>query len=78
MLRSFEPGDLIGERALLEHQPWPATYRVAESGMVLKLDPSGLESALHGNPDPRSLLNALREQGLDAQVASTVERALGS
>ncbi|HRC86686.1 MAG TPA: cyclic nucleotide-binding domain-containing protein [Thermoanaerobaculia bacterium] len=77
VLRTFSAGDLIGEGALLEHQPWPATYRVAESAYLLTLDRQGLEQALQGNPDPRGLLVALREQHLDREVA-VVARHLGA
>ena len=75
-LRSLEPGDLVGERALLERRPWPATYRTVEACVVLKLDRGGLEKVLHGNPDPRSLLDALREKRLDSEVESAVQRTL--
>lgn len=78
VLRSFEAGDLIGDRALFEQQAWPATYRVAESAVVLRLDRSGLEQALSGNPDPRTLLEALREKRLDAEVAAAAERLTGA
>lgn len=78
VLRSMEPGDVIGERALLEHEPWCATYRCAVNSVLLKLDRTALEAALHGNPDPRGLLDALRQQGLDAEVVSTIERTLAS
>lgn len=78
VLRSFEPGDVIGDRSLFEHQPWSATYRTKESSVVLKLDRSGLEHALQGNPDPRGLLDALRRQQLDAKVAKSVTRTLGN
>lgn len=76
VLHSFEPGDVIGDRALLEHQAWPATYRTGESSVVLKLDRSALERALRGNPDPRGLLQALRRQKLDTAVTSAVTRVL--
>ena len=77
VLRSFEPGDVIGDRSLFEHQAWPATYRATEPSVVLKLDRSGLESALQGNPNPKGLLDALRRQQLDSAVASSVTRTRG-
>jgi hypothetical protein len=76
VLRALEPGALFGEQALFEHKPWVATYRTAEKSMLLKLDRHGLETALHGNPDPRGLLQALREQQMDAQVAEAVGKTL--
>ena len=78
VLRSFEPGDVIGDRALLERQPWPATYRTTESSVMLMLDRKSLAEVLAGNPDPRGLLDALREQRLDGDVASKVSRTLKS
>ena len=68
-IRSLEAGDVAGDQALLSHKPWPATYKTAEPVVMLKLDRAGLEKALQGNPDPISLLNALRQQKLDAEVA---------
>jgi hypothetical protein len=76
VLRALEPGAMFGEQALFEHKPWVATYRTAEKTMLLKLDRHGLETALHGNPDPRGLLQALREQQMDSQVAEAVGKAL--
>lgn len=73
-LRRFGPRDILGDAALFEQAPWPATYRVAESGMILVLDRSGLEKVLVGNPDPRGLLGALRAQGNDREVVDFVRR----
>lgn len=78
VLRSFEPGDVLGERALLERQPWPATYRTTESTVMLKLGRESLAKILEGNPDPRGLLDTLREQRLDADVAAKVMRTYQS
>ena len=75
-IRSLEPGDVIGDQALLEQTPWSATLRTAEPVVLLKLDRPSLENALKGNPDPRGLLDALREQRLDAEIASAVQRTL--
>jgi tetratricopeptide (TPR) repeat protein len=77
VLRALEAGDLFGEQALFERKPWVATYRTSEKTMLLKLDRHGLEAALHGNPDPRGLLEVLREQQMDAAVAAAVGQALG-
>jgi hypothetical protein len=74
VLRAFEPGDLIGESTLLEHRPWPATYRTGDATVILKLDRAGLAAALQGNPDPRGLLDALREQRLDDEVAGSARK----
>jgi len=71
-LREFAPGDILGERALLEHKPWPALYRVTERAKFVKVGPLGLEGAMAGNPDPRALLEALRSQRCDQAVADAV------
>ena len=77
-LRVLKPGDLFGERALLEHRPWPATFRVLERARLLRIDRAGLEKALTGNPDPRQLLDALRSQHHDRDLAAAVEKLLAS
>jgi CRP-like cAMP-binding protein len=74
VLREFQPGDVFGERAILEHLPWPATYMSGHKTIVMKLTREGLEQAMEGNPNPRELLDALREQGLDGIIASLVHR----
>jgi CRP-like cAMP-binding protein len=74
VLREFLPGDVFGERAILEHLPWPATYMSGHKTIVMKLTREGLEQAMEGNPNPRELLDALREQGLDGIIASLVHR----
>lgn len=73
-LRQFGPGDIFGERSLLEHKPWPATYRVTERAKFVKVGAPGLQGAMTGNPDPRSLLDALRSQRSDQAVAFAVEK----
>jgi len=77
VLRVLEAGALFGEQALFERKPWVATYRTAEKSMLLKLDRHGLETALHGNPDPRGLLEVLREQQMDTVIAEAVGKTLG-
>ncbi len=77
-IRTFSDGDMFGERALLEHKPWPASYRVIQRARVLRIDRAGLEQALAGNPDPRALLEALRQQRADADVAAAAAKLLAS
>ncbi|HVT59252.1 MAG TPA: cyclic nucleotide-binding domain-containing protein [Thermoanaerobaculia bacterium] len=77
LLRSFTGGDIIGEGALLERTPWPATYHVREAVIALKLNREGLEKCLIGNPDPRVFIEMLREQRNDRAVASTVQSLRG-
>lgn len=71
-LRTFGPGDILGESVLFERRPWPATYVATENSTLLTLTRLGLEKALMGNPDPRSLLEALRKQGHDQAVVGIV------
>lgn len=73
-VKQFAPGDILGERSLLEHKPWPAHYRVTARAKFVKLGPSGMERALTGNPDPRALIDALRSQRSDQAVAAAVEK----
>jgi len=73
-VKSFGPGDIIGDSVLLQHGTWPATYRAVKASTVLKVTQSGLERALAGNPDPRALLDSLREQGMDLQVEASIRR----
>ena len=73
-LLTFSSGDIVGEGALLQQQSWPAVYRVAETATVLRLDRPGLERALQGNPDPRHLLETLRDQENDRQVKQTLNK----
>ncbi len=73
-IRSFGGGDLIGEGALLGHQPWPAVYVAAKKTMLLVLDRNGLEKALIGEPDPRGLLEAFRADRNDEKVQGAVSK----
>jgi len=77
LVRSFTTGDLLGEGAFLERGAWPASYRVTEPLVALKLSRAGLEQALMGNPDPRGFLETLREQHNDRDVATSVRRLRG-
>ena len=78
VLRSFEAGRLIGDRALLEHAPWPATYRAGERSTLLRLSRDGLARAIQGSSDPRATLDALRFERNDQEVASGVARMRGN
>ena len=71
-IRSFASGDLIGDRALLEHQPWPARYVAAKRTTALKLTRDGLARALTGETDPKGLLDHLRLQRHDHTVVSAL------
>lgn len=74
VLRAYGPGDILGEAVLLERRPWPATVRAAQTSALLTLTRDGLEAALTGNADPRGLIEALREQRHDRELAAAAER----
>lgn len=76
VIRGLEPGDVVGDRALLEQTAWAATLHTTEPVVLLKLSRPSLENILQGNPDPRGLLDALREQRLDSEIATAVEKTL--
>jgi CRP-like cAMP-binding protein len=73
-VKAFAPGDIFGEGSLLEHKPWPASYRVTEKAKFVRVAGPGIERALTGNPDPRAMLDALRSQRSDSLVASAVAK----
>jgi CRP-like cAMP-binding protein len=77
-LRSFTSGDIVGESALLERGAWPAFYRANEPTTALRLTREGFEQALVGNTDPRGLIEVLREQHNDRDVAATLRRLRAS
>ncbi len=72
VLRTYEAGDVFGESALLEHQPWAAAHRAQGSTRLLCLDRDGLTKLLPGLEDPRGFLDSLRTQGNDASLAEMV------
>lgn len=72
-LRSFSIGELVGDRALLEHEPWPARYVAAKRTIALRLTREGLARALVGETDPKGFLDTLRRQRNDHRVVSAVE-----
>ncbi|MEM6797553.1 MAG: cyclic nucleotide-binding domain-containing protein, partial [Acidobacteriota bacterium] len=71
-VRTFTTGDLIGDSALLERKPWPADYKVTQSGTVFVLNRQGLEVTMQGHPDPRGYISVLRQQHNDRDVASNL------
>ena len=73
-VRSFGPGNIIGEGSLFEHRAWPATYKAKTKVSLLKLTQPGLEICLKGNPDPRGFLDVLRRDQADRDVAQSVAR----
>ena len=73
-LRKFGAGDVVGESVMFSRSSWPATYRVDEAGLALRLDRAGLEQSLSGNPDPVAYLDALRSDGNDGDVFRSVAK----
>jgi tetratricopeptide (TPR) repeat protein len=73
-IRTFGPGQVLGEDALFGHRPWPADYRASTRTTLLELTTTGLEICLKGNPDPRGFLDALRRDHTDRAVAEAVAR----
>ncbi len=77
VLRSFSAGQIVGDSALFERQPWAADYVFQLPSTVLCLDRDGLERALTGNPDPRALLAVLRGQQHDRQDRTLAQAGPG-
>lgn len=76
VLETLGPSAVFGERSLLEHRPWPATFRTRGSAKLLRLEPERLPLALQGSADPRSILDALRSQERDHEVDAAAARLL--
>ncbi|MDX1643537.1 MAG: cyclic nucleotide-binding domain-containing protein [Thermoanaerobaculia bacterium] len=72
-LRSFGPGEIVGESTLFKHRAWQAEYRTDDFTDVLELDRSGLEHLIEGQADPKRLLDVLRGQGNDEKVARAID-----
>ncbi len=72
MLRTFATGHIVGDSTLFEHQKWGADFEATKPSGALKLTRQGLEGALLGNPDPRRLLDALRQQRNDRELAQAI------
>lgn len=68
VLETYGPSAVFGERSLLEHQPWPATYTTLGRTTLLVLDPEAVAGALQGSSNPRSILDALRSQERDQEL----------
>jgi CRP-like cAMP-binding protein len=72
-LRSFGPGDIVGDTTLFQGRPWAADYYSTSLATVLQLDRQGLEELIKGQSDPKGLLDVLRDQGNDAKVERAVQ-----
>lgn len=73
-LMTFGSGDVLGDKVLFEHVPWPAHYRVVEPAVVFVVDRPSIEAMMTGNPDPRGFLDALRFQQKDGDVLKSVTK----
>jgi CRP-like cAMP-binding protein len=73
-VRTFGSGQIFGEGSLLEHRPWPATYKAKTKATLLRLTAAGLQVCLTGNPDPRGFLDILRREQTDREVSQLVGR----
>lgn len=71
-LRTFGPGDVFGESTLFERQPWRFTCYADSLCVLLALDKTGLELALQGNSDPKTLLDVLRGARSDRELGSAI------
>jgi len=73
-LLRFLPGDVIGDRALLEDAPWPAEYRTAddETTTVLRLTRRRLAERAQDARHVELLFDALRRHGRDRDVEAMV------
>jgi tetratricopeptide (TPR) repeat protein len=76
-LRLFGPGDIVGESTLLSQETWPARYVILSSAVLLQLQRAKLEGLLMGNPDPKRLLDSLRDQRSDDLVREAVYKLSG-
>lgn len=72
----FDPGDVLGDRALLEDTPWPAECRTAEdeTTTVLRLTRRRLAEQAHDSRQLESLFDALRLHGRDREVEALLRR----
>jgi CRP-like cAMP-binding protein len=76
-VRSFGPGQIVGESSLFERKQWPASYKAKTKTTLLKLTPPGLQVCLTGNPDPRGFLDVLRREQCDRDVVAAVAKLEG-
>lgn len=70
LLRNFGPGQILGEKVLLEREAWCASYRAAHGSQLLRLDRPALQRILDKTKAGRQLLRALSSQQNDQQVAA--------
>lgn len=73
-LRLFGTGDIVGESTIFEQRPWPARFVTVEPVTLLALDRPMLERLLQGNPDPRRLIDSLRDQHADRDIEAMVAK----
>lgn len=71
-LRSFGPGEIVGDTVLFKHYPWPAQYHCDKESTLLELDGDGVAFLIEGESDSGRLLDVLRGQGNDEIVRRAV------
>jgi tetratricopeptide (TPR) repeat protein len=72
VMRAYQPGDVFGEAALLDHRLWNAVHLVGMDSLLLCLSADSLAAVLAGTAEPRRVLEALRVQRHDASLAAMV------
>ena len=71
-LRSFRGGDLVGDSALFQRAPWPATFRAKSACKLLGLTRAALQQVMIGEDDPKGFLDMIRIQGNDQELVESV------
>jgi len=72
-LRRLMPGEVFGERALLEDAPWPARYRTEVRTTALRLSRQRFREAVSNDSAAPELVGALRRHGRDREIEMAVQ-----
>lgn len=75
-LKSFAPGEIVGDSVLFEHAGWPAQYYCGLDTILLELQREGAEQLIRGHSDPKRLLDVLRAQGNDHATVRAVQHLM--
>jgi uncharacterized protein (TIGR02996 family) len=67
-LRRLMPGEVFGERALLDDAPWPARYRTEVRTTALRLSRQRFTAAVSNDSAAPELVDALRRHGRDREI----------
>jgi CRP-like cAMP-binding protein len=68
--RRFVPGEIFGERALLDDRPWSALHRTVGPATALRLDRLRYDERVAGVPAAEALATLLRRHGCDGEIAA--------